>query len=58
MQVMSVRLEARIPEELNDLLIDYCKRSGATKTGAIVMLLRVLENEQLLAIVRKTITVD
>jgi hypothetical protein len=55
---MSVRLNLRIPDESNQSLEEYCKRTGATKTGTIVMLLRVLKDERLLAIVRKSITVD
>jgi hypothetical protein len=55
---MSTRLDVRIPDELNAVLSEYCKRNGSTKTGVIVMLLRVLKDEQLLAIVRKSITVD
>jgi hypothetical protein len=55
---MSTRLDVRIPDELHSVLVEYCKRNGSTKTGAIVMLLKVLKDEQLLAIVKKSITVD
>lgn len=55
---MSTRLDVRIPDELHDVLVEYCQRHGATKTGAIVMLLKVLKNEELLAVVRKSITID
>jgi hypothetical protein len=35
----------------------YCQRTGATKTGSLEMFL-LLKNEQLLAIVRKSLTVN
>jgi hypothetical protein len=40
---MSTRLEVRIPEELDSLLLEYCRETGASKTGAVVMLLKSLE---------------
>jgi predicted DNA-binding protein len=55
---MSIRLDIRLPDDLNDILEQYCRRTGATKTGAIKMLIPILKNEQLLAIVSKSITVD
>ncbi|WP_414586047.1 CopG family transcriptional regulator [Scytonema sp. PCC 10023] len=55
---MSKRLDIRLPDEYHEILEQYCKRSGATKTGAIKMLILVLKDEQLLAIVRKSITID
>jgi hypothetical protein len=55
---MSTRLDVRIPDNLHDLLVEYCKRNGGTKTGVIVMLLKVLRDEQLLAVVKKTISID
>jgi hypothetical protein len=55
---MSVRLDIRIPDDLHDVLTEHCKRNGATKTGVMVMLLRVLKDEKLLAIVRKSISID
>ena len=55
---MTTRLDVRIPDDLHDVLVEYCKRNGATKTGVIVMLLKVLKDEELLAIVRKAITVE
>ena len=58
MAAMSTRLDLRIPDDLHDELVAYCKRNGATKTGVVVMLLRVLKDEQLLEFVRKSITVD
>ncbi|MGI2908322.1 CopG family transcriptional regulator [Tolypothrix sp. VBCCA 56010] len=55
---MGKRLDIRLPDEYHEILEQYCKRSGATKTGAIKMLILVLKDEQLLAILRKLITVD
>lgn len=55
---MSTRLDIRLPDEYNEILEQYCKRTGATKTGAIKMLLLVLKNEKLLAIVMKSVTGD
>jgi len=55
---MSKRLDIRLPEEDIATLEAYCKRTGATKTGTVRMLLQVLKDERLLAIVRKSITVD
>ncbi|MFB2919394.1 MULTISPECIES: hypothetical protein [Aerosakkonema] len=55
---MSKRLDLRLPEEDITLLETYCKATGATKTGTIRMLLQMLKDEHLLAIVRKTLTID
>ncbi|MBA2747202.1 MAG: CopG family transcriptional regulator [Tatlockia sp.] len=55
---MSTRLDIRLPDEHNEILEQYCKRTGASKTGAIKMLISILKNEQLLAIVSKSFTVD
>jgi hypothetical protein len=55
---MSKRLDLRLPDEDIALLESYCKATGATKTGAVRMLLQILKDEHLLAIVRKTLTVD
>jgi len=55
---MSTRLDIRLPDEYSEILEEYCKRTGATKTGAIKMLLLILKDEQLLAIVKKSITVE
>jgi hypothetical protein len=52
---MSKRLEVRLPEKIDRILVLYCEESGATRTGAIVMLIRslekklTLESQQLLA---------
>ena len=54
---MPTRLDIRLPDEYNEILEQYCQRTGATKTGAIKMLILILKDEQLLAIVRKSITV-
>jgi hypothetical protein len=53
-----IRMNFRIPDELHAVLVEYCKRNGGTKTGVIVMLLKVLKNKQLLEIVRESITVN
>jgi hypothetical protein len=42
---MTTRLEVRLPKELDDLLSEYCEETGASKTGAIVMLVRTLEQK-------------
>ena len=55
---MSIRLDVRIPDELHATLVEHCKRNGGTKTGVMIMLLRILKDEQLLAIVKKSITID
>jgi len=55
---MSTRLDVRLPDEDVAALEAYCKKTGATKTGAIRMLLQVLKDERMLAIVRKSLTVD
>ncbi|MBD1925499.1 CopG family transcriptional regulator [Trichocoleus sp. FACHB-90] len=55
---MSKRLDLRLPEEDIETLEAYCKATGATKTGTIRMLLQILKDERLLAIVRKSLTVD
>ncbi len=55
---MSKRLDLRLPEEDIAVLETYCKATGATKTGTVRMLLQILKDEHLLAIVRKTLTVD
>jgi hypothetical protein len=55
---VSKRLDLRLPEEDIALLEAYCKATGATKTGAVRMLLQILKDEHLLAIVKKTLTVD
>jgi len=41
-----------------NLSMSYCKATGATKTGTVSMLLQILKDEHLLAIVRKTLTVN
>lgn len=48
----------RLPDQDIAILEAYCKKTGATKTGTIRMLLRVLKDEQLLAIVSKSITLN
>lgn len=55
---MSKRLDFRLPDEDFAALETYCKRTGASKTGAIRMLIQVLKNEQLLEIVKKSIITD
>lgn len=55
---MSKRLDFRLPDEDFAALEAYCKKTGASKTGAIRMLIQILKDEGLLAIVRKSITVD
>lgn len=55
---MSKRLDCRLTDEDFAALKSYCERTGASKTGAIRMLIQVLKDERLLAIVRKHITVD
>jgi hypothetical protein len=40
---MTTRLEVRLPEELDALLAEYCEKTGASKTGAVVMLIKTLE---------------
>ncbi|KAM3114255.1 hypothetical protein [Phormidesmis sp. 146-33] len=54
---MSKRLDFRVSDEDFAALEAYCKKTGATKTGAIRMLLQVLKDEQLLVVVRKSLTV-
>jgi len=50
---MSTRLDLRLPDEDIQALEEYCKATGATKTGTIRMLLQILKNEKLLAIVKE-----
>jgi hypothetical protein len=40
---MSIRCDIRLPEEVNRILVLYCKETGASRTGAIVMLIRSLK---------------
>jgi hypothetical protein len=47
------RLEIRLPDEYAQILDDYCVKTGASKTGAIKMLISILKDEKLLAVVRK-----
>jgi hypothetical protein len=47
---MTTRLEVRLPVELDALLSEYCEETGASKTGAVVMLVKTLE--QKLAVLR------
>ncbi len=47
------RLDIRLPDEHSQILDDYQKKTGASKTGTILMLISVLKNEKLLAIIRK-----
>jgi hypothetical protein len=42
---MTIRLEVRLPKELDDLLAEYCEETGASKTGAVVMLVKTLEHK-------------
>lgn len=55
---MSKRLDFRLPDEDFAALEAYCKKTGATKTGAIRMLIQILKDEQLLAIVRESLTAN
>lgn len=55
---MTTRLNIRLSGEEITILEEYCQKTGATKTGAIRMLLRLLKDERLLAIVKQSITVD
>ena len=48
-----VRLEVRISEDELEVVEGYCKRTGATKSGTIRMLIPVLRDEKLLQIVQK-----
>jgi hypothetical protein len=56
--VSAIVTASRIPEEYIEALELYCKTTGATKTGTVRMLLQILKDEHLLAIVRKSLTVD
>jgi len=47
------RLEVRLPDEHAQILDDYRKRTGASKTGAILMLISVLKDEELMGIIGK-----
>jgi|GEM_PF-4156138 hypothetical protein len=51
------RLEIRLPDEHAQILDDYCAKTGANKTGTIKMLIGCLKDEDLLAIIRKCLTV-
>jgi hypothetical protein len=55
---MSKRLDLRLPDEDIEALELYCNTTGATKTGTVRMLLKILKDEHLLAIVKKSLTVD
>jgi hypothetical protein len=52
------RLEIRLPDAYAQILDDYCAKTGANKTGTIKMLIDCLEDENLLAIIRKHRTVN
>lgn len=47
------RLEVRLPDEHAQILDDYRKKTGASKTGTVLMLISILKDEKLMAIVRK-----
>lgn len=42
---MSKRLEVRLPDDIDQILVFYCQESGASRTGAIVMLIKSLEQK-------------
>ena len=52
------RLDIRLPDKHDQILDDYCAKTGANKTGTIKMLIMCLQSEDLLAIIRKHRTVD
>lgn len=52
------KLDVRLPDDYAQILDDYCAKTGANKTGTIKMLLKCIKDEDLLAIIRKRITVD
>ena len=52
------RLDLRLDEEDVKVLEEYCDRTGATKTGTIRMVLRVLKSPKVLAIVSKLASSD
>lgn len=61
---MTKRLEVRLPDDVDEILSLYCRDSGASKTGAIVMLIKTLqkrltpESQQLLANMREESAVN
>jgi len=46
------RLDIRLPDKHAQILNDYQKKTGASKTGTILMLISVLNDEKLMATVR------